>query len=139
MQIQCWHIDAMLAAAAGSTAEICGVLIGRRAPQMIVHTIVPGHNLHTQPQRHFLLDAQTLLQADAQARAAGDEILGFYHSHPSGGALPSPHDRRDAWPGYLYLIIAVERGAPRYLCAWICQSNGMFQPAPIQPYPEERA
>ncbi|HEY0605643.1 MAG TPA: M67 family metallopeptidase [Herpetosiphonaceae bacterium] len=136
MQIQRRHINAMLVAAAGSSAEICGVLLGRRAPQMVVHGIVPGHNLHPEPRRHFLLDAQTLLQADAQARAAGDEILGFYHSHPSGGALPSPHDRRDAWPGYVYLIIAVERGAPRYLCAWICQPDGALQPEPIQPCQE---
>lgn len=138
MQIQRRHIDIMLAAAEATT-EICGVLIGRRTPQIVVHGIVPGRNLHRRPQQHFLLDAQTLLMADAQARAAGDEILGFYHSHPNGNALPSPHDRRDAWPGYLYLIVAVERGAPRYLCAWICHSDGTFQPEPIQPHPEARA
>jgi proteasome lid subunit RPN8/RPN11 len=138
MQIQRRHIDSMLAAVAGSTEEICGVLIGRRTAQSIVHAVVPGRNLHPKPQQHFLLDAQTLLQADAQARAAGDEILGFYHSHPNGSALPSPHDRRDAWPGYLYLIIAVERGVPRYVCAWIGRSDGMFQPEPIHLHPEER-
>lgn len=138
MQIQRRHIDSLLAAVAGSTAEICGVLIGRRAPQVVVRGIVPGRNLHGQPQQHFLLDAQTLLLADAQARAAGDEILGFYHSHPNGSALPSPHDRRDAWPGYVYLIIAVERGVPRYLCAWICRADSTFQPEPIRPYPQER-
>lgn len=128
----------MLAAAAGSTAEICGVLIGRRTPQMVVREIIPGRNLHGQPQQHFLLDAQTLLKADAQARAHDDEILGFYHSHPNGGALPSPHDRRDAWPGYLYLIIAVEHGAPRYLCGWIGHPDGTFQPEPIQAHQADR-
>ena len=122
-----------MACAAGSTSEVCGVLIGQHTPQMVVHQILPGRNLHARPQQHFLLDAQTLLEADAQARAAGDEIVGFYHSHPNGSALPSPHDRRDAWPGYGYLIVAVERGMPRYLCAWICRPDGVFQPEPIRP------
>lgn len=132
MLLQHGCIETILAAVAGSTVEICGVLIGRRAPQLVVHRIMAGHNAHPLPQQHFLLDAQTLLAADAQARATGDEIVGFYHSHPKGGALPSPHDRRDAWPGYVYLIVAVEQGVPRYLCAWICRSDGRFQPEPIQ-------
>lgn len=132
MQLQPEHIVAIIAAAAGSTSEVCGVLIGQRTPQLVVHGIVPGRNLHARPQQHFLLDAQTLLQADAQARATGDEIVGFYHSHPHGSALPSSHDRRDAWPGYLYLIVAVERGVPRYFCAWICRPDGVFQSEPIR-------
>lgn len=125
------YIETILAAVAGSTVEICGVLIGRRASQLVVHRVMPGWNVHSLPQQHFLLDARTLLAADAQARATGDEIVGFYHSHPNGGALPSPHDRRDAWPGYVYLIVAVEQEVPCYLCAWICRSDGRFQPEPI--------
>lgn len=118
--------------AAGSSNEICGVLIGQTEPQFVVDAIIPGRNIHATPQHHFLLDAQTLLRADAQARAEGNRIVGFFHSHPNGTALPSPPDRRDAWPGYVYLIIAVDRGMPRYLCAWLCHTTGLLQPEPLR-------
>jgi desampylase len=126
------HIDTLWSIAA-MPGEICGVLLGRRSPRLVVDTLIPGHNIHPAPHSHFLLDAQTLLRADAQARDDGKEIVGFYHSHPNGVALPSSQDRRDAWPGYVYLILAVDHGAARYICAWHSHGDGAFRPEPILP------
>jgi desampylase len=127
------HIDDLYSIAAASSGEICGVLVGRRSPRLVVDTLIPARNLHPTPQSHFLLDAHTLLHADAQARNTGAQIIGFYHSHPNGSALPSPQDRRDAWPGYVYLIVALEHGSARYICAWLCHKDGTFRPEPILP------
>jgi proteasome lid subunit RPN8/RPN11 len=125
------HLAALWAHSAARQEEACGVLVGQRVPQLRLTAVVAGRNLHPTPQQHFLLDAQTLLQADAAARASGGAIVGFYHSHPSGTALPSRHDRRDAWPGHVYLIVAA--GPPMYACAWLCHSNGTFAPEPLVP------
>lgn len=111
------QLHAMIEHARSSTNEACGVLIGQREP-LKIKSIVAGRNVHAQPQQHYLIDAATLLQADDLARSAGQEIVGFYHSHPRGAAVPSAHDRRDAWPGYVYIIVAWVNGTP-YVCAWL--------------------
>ena len=125
------HLDALFAHAATGVNEVCGILVGRCVPTPVVESIVPARNMHPVPQRHFLLDAATLLQTDDAARARGQAIIGFYHSHPNGIALPSPEDRRLAWPAMLTLIVAMEQGEPRYLCAWRW-NNAKLQPEPIQ-------
>jgi proteasome lid subunit RPN8/RPN11 len=42
------------------------------------------------------------------ARAAGLDIVGFYHSHPHSAATPSPTDLAEAsYVGCLYLIVGL--------------------------------
>jgi proteasome lid subunit RPN8/RPN11 len=131
MQLQRRHLLALWSLSTETRDEACGVLIGQRVPQIRIMAIIAGRNIHPTPRHHFLLDAQTLLQADTTARASGSVIVGFYHSHPNGTAVPSRHDRRDAWPGYVYLIVAA--ASPMYACAWFCHPNGTFAPEPIIP------
>ena len=47
-----------------------------------------------------------------QARQEGCELLGFYHSHPSGPAYPSQRDiaEASAFMGMLHLIIGLGEG-----------------------------
>jgi proteasome lid subunit RPN8/RPN11 len=40
----------------------------------------------------------TTAQAEKQARDAGGDLLGFYHSHPDHPARPSQYDLDHAWP-----------------------------------------
>jgi proteasome lid subunit RPN8/RPN11 len=133
MDLQSRHIAMLFALTADASDEVCGVLIGRRTPAVTLDTIIVGRNVHRVPRRHFMLDAQTLLQADTQARAAEREIVGFFHSHPTSSALPSSHDRRDAWPNHIYLIVAVHPDMPQYLSAWVCDASGQLRPEPILP------
>lgn len=119
--------------AAGTAEEVCGVLLGRREPALTLRTIVVGRNVHPRPAQHFLLDAATLLQADAEARARDLEIIGFYHSHPNGRPLPSPTDRQTAWPGYLMLIVG-QTGGRCAVSAWVV-ADGSLRPESIRPRP----
>lgn len=120
------HHATVIEHARSSTREVCGVLIGQREP-LEIKSIVAGRNVHPQPQQHYLIDAATLLHADDLAHSTGQQIVGFYHSHPRGAAVPSPHDRRNAWPGFVYMIVAWANGTP-YVCAWIVDKQGKVRP-----------
>ncbi len=120
------NLHAMIDHARSSPDEVCGVLVGQRTPLHIVQ-IAAGQNVHSQPQQHYLIDAATLLYADDLARSTGQAIVGFYHSHPHGAAVPSAHDRRNAWPGYVYIIVAWANSTP-YVCAWTVAQHGVVRP-----------
>jgi proteasome lid subunit RPN8/RPN11 len=120
------HLRVMIEHARSSPREVCGVLVGQREP-LRVKLVVPGHNVHPQPQQHYLIDAVTLLHADDLASRTGQEIIGFYHSHPHGAAVPSPHDLRYAWLDYVYIIVAWANSTP-YVCAWFVDDQGKVGP-----------
>jgi proteasome lid subunit RPN8/RPN11 len=96
--------DELVAAAAASADEICGLLLGRGEH---VERALPCRNLAATPATRFELDPAALFAAHRAARAGGPAVLGHYHSHPSGDARPSPRDAVDAAPdGSLWLIVA---------------------------------
>lgn len=123
------HLAALIEHARSSPHEVCGVLVGQRDP-LRVNQVLAARNVHRQPQQHYLIDAATLLHADDLAQRTGQQIVGFYHSHPRGAAVPSPHDLQDAWPGYVYLIAAFAQGTP-YVCAWLVDDRQQVQPVPV--------
>ena len=45
------------------------------------------------PETHFEIDPQALIDAHRAARAGGPQVLGYYHSHPAGEPEPSATDR----------------------------------------------
>ena len=55
---------------------------------------------------------------DREARAAGLDIVGYYHSHPDHPSRPSDFDRDHAWPDQSYLIVAVAGGKPASVQSW---------------------
>ena len=76
-------------AAKAAPRECCGLLLGHGAR---IETIVPCHNIHPEPEDHFEIDPQMLIDAHRAARNGGPQVLGYYHSHPGGPARPSPVD-----------------------------------------------
>jgi proteasome lid subunit RPN8/RPN11 len=70
--------------------EACGLLLGREGR---IERAAPARNVHSTPQTHFEIDPQALIDAHRAARRGGPEIIGYYHSHPSGPAEPSAADR----------------------------------------------
>jgi proteasome lid subunit RPN8/RPN11 len=102
--------DAVVAHAREETPrECCGILVGTS------HAIVGAvraANLSDSPSR-FLIDPQDHIRARREARAAGLEIIGFYHSHPHSDAQPSATDLAEAsYAGYLYLIVGLTGDDP---------------------------
>jgi proteasome lid subunit RPN8/RPN11 len=86
--------------------EVCGVLAGRRAPDRASATRrVP--NVADHPRSRYELDPEATMAAVDAVEAAGDDVVGFYHSHPEGAPVPSATDRaRATWTGYVYAIVS---------------------------------
>lgn len=102
------HRSQLTAAARGAyPEECCGVLLGTSddSAETLVECVVPARNLSADRRSAYAVDPGAILEALAQARAAGWTLVGFYHSHPDGSRRPSRRDRQDAWPDVSYVIV----------------------------------
>ncbi len=70
--------------------ECCGILLGKSGH---INDLLPAVNVHSNPQTHFEINPQTLIDAHRAARNGGPQVLGYYHSHPEGEPVPSETDR----------------------------------------------
>ena len=85
-------------------SECCGLLLGS---ETTIASAVRARNLSENPAR-FLIDPKDHIQARRDARAAGLDVVGFYHSHPQSAAVPSATDVAEAaYPDHLYLIVGL--------------------------------
>ena len=96
--------------------ECCGALIGRDG--QVTATYALPNTTEEGPRRRFLVRPDDYRQAETQAREAGGELLGFYHSHPDHPARPSQYDLDHAWPFFSYIIVSVRAGAPEDMTSW---------------------
>lgn len=88
--------------------EACGLLLGRGVH---IEGVRPARNVHPIPQTRFEIDPQTLIDAHRDARNGGQQIVGYYHSHPTGDPQPSPTDiQMAADDGMIWAIIGVSAG-----------------------------
>ncbi len=92
-------------------SEACGVLLGLGDGEQVpwsVTRLIAARNEHGHDRRcRYLVTPEFQLSAERQAQDAGEEVVGYYHSHPDCEAMPSDCDREQAWPGYLYVICSV--------------------------------
>lgn len=99
------HAALLAAARAAHPKEACGLLLGKGAR---ITAARPARNVHPNPHTHFEIDPETLIDAHRAARTPGaPQVLGYYHSHPTGPAQPSATDRAmAAGDGHIWAIIA---------------------------------
>ncbi|MEO6093912.1 MAG: M67 family metallopeptidase [Novosphingobium sp.] len=69
--------------------ECCGLLLGQGAR---IETIESARNIAADPHRRFEIDPAALFAAYRAERSGGLQLIGYYHSHPSGHPAPSPRD-----------------------------------------------
>jgi desampylase len=91
-------------AAASPGREICGLLLGRAGEVLSTQAAA---NVAPNPACAFEIDPAVLLVAHRAARLGrGLPVLGWYHSHPTGSAIPSARDAAAAaLDGRLWLIL----------------------------------
>lgn len=100
--------------------EGCGVLIGSNAAgAVIVSAVLAGRNLVEDRSRdRYELDPRDIIRGEREARASGQEVVGFYHTHPDHPARPSQFDTERAWPGYHYVVMSVTNQRLIRATAW---------------------
>lgn len=114
-----WLARALLASIERAAArawpdEACGLVIGGTdalgAP--VIDGVALSGNVATDPAHRFEIDPRVFLSLERALRASATRrILGVFHTHPRGAAVPSAHDRAVAWgPGAVWLITAMADG-----------------------------
>jgi len=117
--------------------EGCGVLVGTpNSGGAVVSQVLQGRNLVTE-RRHdrYELDPRDIIQAERLAREIGQEVIGFYHTHPDHPARPSQFDTDRAWSGYHYVVVAVQAGRTVEATAWRLaegEQPNRFEPVPLK-------
>lgn len=96
--------------------ECCGALIGRDG--VVSETLALPNTTEEGPRRRFLVRPVDYRAAEARAGKAGQELLGFYHSHPDHPARPSQYDLDHAWPFFSYVIVSILDGSAADLRSW---------------------
>jgi proteasome lid subunit RPN8/RPN11 len=90
--------------------ESCGVLLGRaEGDNRVVTRVARCANTRSDaPRDRYGIDPREILRAERQGRERGEDVLGFYHSHPDHPARWSAVDLAEAhWIGCSYVITSV--------------------------------
>jgi proteasome lid subunit RPN8/RPN11 len=102
--------------------ECCGVLLGQfddngaeSVSQSVSKTVSRiarcGNTRADSPHNRYQIDPRDLIRIQREGRERGEDIVGFYHSHPDHPAQWSPTDLAEAhWFGCSYVITTVEKG-----------------------------
>ncbi len=107
-------------------SECCGFLLGKTTDGgKCVLRVKPSQNSAAKPNQRnrYIIDPLDYLENNKSARSRGEEILGFFHSHPDAEARPSIFDTEHAWPWYSYIIVSVKSGRAEALTSWILKDD----------------
>ncbi len=145
--------------------EACGALLGREEvsndPQSAASdSPLPRIVLDAQPaagvdtvrsQDSFQIGAQDMVALHAHAQEVGLAIVGFYHSHPNAGAVPSRTDLPQfeaqasvrfgaTWPGHALVIVSVANGSCEAVQAyWLTDGeHARYEPLELVRIPPSR-
>ncbi len=145
--------------------EACGALLGPEGesndPQIgalvadrprIVVDAQPAAGVDTvRSPDSFQIGAQDMVALHAHAQEVGMAIVGFYHSHPNAGAVPSRTDLPQfaaqasvrfgaTWPGHALVIVSVANGACEAVQAyWLTDGeHARYEPLELVRIPPSR-
>lgn len=119
------------AALAAMPHECCGLLLST-VPGGAVDSLVEARNVAPDPERRFEVDPATLLAAHRAWRAGGPAIVGCYHSHPSGPAIPSATDATMADPAIPLWLICGSPGLEMRLWQIVAHDGASARFAPLE-------
>jgi proteasome lid subunit RPN8/RPN11 len=105
---------------AGYPYETCGVLLGSTVDKSNqVARVLQLKNVNTERANdRFEMDPDEMFGAQEEARTAGLELVGIWHSHPDHPARPSQTDLDKAWPCWSYIIASVTNCGVADMRSW---------------------
>lgn len=111
--------------------ECCGALIGRDG--VVTSTVALPNVTDEGPRRRFRVSDKDYLAVQRTADASGQDLVGFYHSHPDHPAVPSQYDLDHALPSFAYVIVSVVEGTDRDLRSWVLKDDrSAFEEQPVR-------
>src|SRR6202051_3998686 len=123
--------------------ECCGVLLGHfdddgaEAGSKSVSRIARcGNTRADSPHNRYQIDPRELIRIQREGRERGEDIVGFYHSHPDHPAQWSLTDLAEAhWLGCVYVITEVAHGRAvdnnSLLLVGATEEEKHFEPQPL--------
>lgn len=106
--------------------ECCGLLLGTDDE---IERVELTANLSMEPANSFEIDPTALISAEKQARQGGLNIIGYFHSHPNGVAMPSKRDAAMAADdGRIWVIVAGDE-----ITAWRPKRENDGAPVSFEP------
>src|SRR5881394_471108 len=93
--------------------ECCGILLGRYEDdiRIVTSTARCGNTRTDSAHNRYNIDPKELVRIQREGRERGEDIVGFYHSHPDHPAHWSSTDLAEAhWFGCSYVITSVAKG-----------------------------
>jgi len=114
------HVDSQ------APLEACGLLAGRGSK---VESVLAVTNQAQSPTR-YVMDPIEQLNAFEWIDSCGMELLGIFHSHPTGPETVSPTDIAQAAYAVVYIILSNAGGAWHARGFWI--ENGAFNEVTLQ-------
>lgn len=93
--------------------ECCGVLLGQMDgdTRTVTSAARAGNTRTDSAHNRYNIDPKDLIRIQREGRGRGEDIVGFYHSHPDHPAQWSQTDLAEAhWFGCSYVITGVEKG-----------------------------
>jgi len=94
--------------------ECCGILTGEIIADGCrrVGVVARCSNAHDDPSRSwYQINPRDVVRIQREAAERGEDVIGFYHSHPDDAARWSSSDLEEAhWTGCSYVITSVQQG-----------------------------
>jgi len=94
--------------------ECCGLLLGHfddNGTKSVTRIAACGNTREDSPHNRYNIDPRDFIRIQKEGRERGEDIVGFYHSHPDHPAQWSSTDLADAhYVGCSYVITSVEKG-----------------------------
>lgn len=109
-------------AVAAHPREACGLLVGDGLGR--VSRVEPADNVAEEPERRFSIDPMTLFRLHKALRGTAEQLIGHWHSHPRGEAVPSACDREMVSDMDMAWLILDSHGTAR---AWRPAADGFVE------------
>ena len=101
------HVRAELLDHARTAApeECCGMVVGSGD---LIDESVRMRNVAADRAMRYRVDPAEHIALNRRLRGTGRVVMGAYHSHPRGSAVPSDTDRSEAlYPEFIWLIVSL--------------------------------
>ena len=110
--------------AEGYPHEICGIMLGPRGEGRVSEVRRARNIIVERARDRYEIDPRDHIRIQREADADGQDIVGYYHSHPDHPAQASRFDTERAWSGYVYLIVSVANGEAVDANAFVAEKDG---------------